>query len=209
MKGAERLTWLRRWLRWLFLPPPWWIAGGFVVLLGAVWLCAAASPLAPAMAVAYQIGGAVLAVWQFVSLQKGLNHGREWLTREVREWWGKRPTRRKHVLSSLPGAWSVSSASGQISVWPGEGAPQDEQLRQIWVKLKELTADVDKMDQAQKRHFGELTQLLDRNHKEALAAAEEAKRSVSSALTSAPLKAVFGFWLILLGLGMQVWLALP
>lgn len=55
----------------------------------------------------------------------------------------------------------------------------------------------------------ELTQRFERHQSAALAAAEDTKFRLSSALTSAPLMAVFGLWLILVGLGMQLWLAIP
>lgn len=72
-----------------------------------------------------------------------------------------------------------------------------------------MTTEMDKIDQEAKRQHAHLLKQLESNHAAALEAAEEAKKKVSTALTSAPLMAVIGFWLILLGLGMQVWLAAP
>lgn len=209
MKLSGVLEWARWWLLWVALPPPWWVVGSFVAAVWAVWLCIGPSPWAPASSVFYQIAGAVLAVWQFVSLQNGLHQGadRGWLTREVREWWAKRPVRRHHVLSGQPASISITASAGSASVWPGAGTSHDEQLRIIWDKLKTLTADMGQMSQEMRQKHDELRRRIEEHHAEALAAAEETKRRLSSALTSAPLKAVFGLWMILLGQGMQLWLA--
>lgn len=196
-----------RWLRWLVLPPPWWLVSGIVGLLVAVVLCLQNSQWASTVAVAYQVAGAVLAVAQFVSLQRRLNPG--WLTSEIRAWWDARPIRRMHrVGASQAVAWSVAYP-GRVSVSPAAGTPHDEQLLLIWAALKTMTTEMDKIDQEAKRQHAELLKQLESKHATALEAAEEAKKKVSTALTSAPLMAVIGFWLILLGLGMQVWLAAP
>lgn len=195
------------WLRWLVLPQPWWVVVGVAALIVAVLLCLQGSEWASSFAVVYQVAGAVLAVAQFVSLQRGLNPG--WLTAEIRAWWDARPIRRTHRAgASQTVAWSFAS-SGRISVSPEAGTPHDEQLLLIWAALKTMTTDMDKIDQEAKRQHAHLLKQLESNHAAALEAAEEAKKKVSTALTSAPLMAVIGFWLILLGLGMQVWLAVP
>lgn len=195
----------RGWLKWLVLPQPRWVVLGVVALVVAVEMCLTASPWAAAFAVAYQVAGAVLAVAQFVSLQQGLNPG--WLLRELREWWAARPIRRTYrVDARQAGSWSIGSPV-RLSVWPGAGTPHEEQLKLIWDKLKTMTTEIDEMGQDLKRQESQLIQRLERYHSAAIAAAEAAKESLSSALTSAPLMAVTGFWLILLGLGMQVWLA--
>ncbi len=195
----------RGWLRWLLLPPPRWVLLGVVALGAAVYLCLTASPWAAAFAVAYEVAGALLAVAQFVSLQQGLNSG--WLTREVREWWQARPRTRHYQLKAEGAGARISGSAARLSVWPGASASHDEQLRLIWDKLKALDGDIERLGQDTKRQHNELEARLVQNHADALAAAEETKRGISSALTSAPLMAVAGFWLILLGLGMQVWLA--
>lgn len=197
----------RQWLWWLALPPPWWIVGSLLAFLVAVWLGMNASPWAPAVAVLYQVGGAVLAVWQFMSLHRELNS--EWLTREVLEWWAKRPMRRHVVINVEPSSLSLSAPEGRVSVWPSADASHDEQLRIVWDKLKTLTSEVGQMRQENNLEHEELTQRFERHQSAALAAAEDTKFRLSSALTSAPLMAVFGLWLILVGLGMQLWLAIP
>lgn len=197
----------RRWLRWIALPPPLWVAGSLAATVCAIWLCIGPSPWAAAVAVLYQVGGAVLAVWQFVSLQRGLNPG--WLTREAREWWDKRP---RKVNATAAGAHIVlepATARAYGYVTHASDEPADEQLRQIWRKLGEFESNMKRLDDDVKLQEKLFDRRLASLRGEALSFTKAAEERLSQSITSAPLQAAVGLWLLLLGAGMQVWLALP
>lgn len=198
---------VRRWFRWLTLPPPWWIALGFVAAVGAVWLCASASRWAPAVAVLYQVGGAVLAVWQFISLQQDLNP--EWLTREVRDWWTKRPRKLNATAAGAHIVLEPATARAYGCVTHASDEPAEEQLRQIWRKLGEFESNMRRMDDDVKLQEKLFDKRLVSLRGEALSFTKAAEERLSQSITSAPLQAAVGLWLLLLGTGMQVWLALP
>lgn len=195
----------RRWLQWLIAPAPWWVVLMVAALAGALYLLIQKSSWASPAAAAYQLAGALLAVVQYVKLQEELNSG--WTTKEIRSWWSARPVRRTHEVKPVNMMSGSSASSSRATGELRAGASHDEQLLVIWTTLKALDAEVVKLGQDTKRQLADLSQRVDQHHKEAQKAAETVRREVGTALTSAPLMAVTGFCLILLGSAMQVWLA--
>lgn len=206
MKLSGVFAWARRWLRWIALPPPWWVALSLVATVCAIWLCIGPSPWAPAVAVLYQVGGAVLAVWQFVSLQRGLNPG--WLTHEVRDWWAKRPRKPRPITANVNAEagmkWSVGA-----SVTASALGTVEEQLQEVQKRLGLMDAQVQQLQNDLKRQKEYLEERLERVHSAAQEFSKAAETRISKTITSAPLQTALGLWLILLGSSMQVWLALP
>lgn len=199
-------AWARRWLVWVSLPPPWWVAGGLAATVSAIWLCVGPSRWAAAIAVLFQVGGAILAVWQFVELQQGLNPG--WLTREVRDWWEKRPRKPRPITATVNAEadmkWSV-----RASVTASSLGTVEEQLQEVQKRLGLMDAQVRQLQNELKRQKEYLEERLERAHSAAQEFSKAAEARISKTITSAPLQTALGLWLILLGSGMQVWLALP
>lgn len=207
MKFRTRIRRANQWLRWAALPPPWWIFLGAVAALSAVILCSTASPWGPAIAVAYQIAGAALAVAQFVSLQQGLSRG--WLTREVLEWWSKRPVKRPPITATLTAALAGSTVRGYASVTKPAKGTTEEQLREIWQRLSTTDSMLSKLGDDIRLQMEHSEKQLGALRGEAQSFAAATEQRLSETLTSAPLQAAIGFWLILLGLSMQLWHAWP
>lgn len=207
MKLSGVFAWARQWLRWMALPPPLWVAGSLAATVCAIWLCIGLSPWAPAVAVLYQVGGAVLAVWQFVSLQQGLNPG--WLTREAREWWAQRPRKLPPITASANITLEGITAQGYASATnPAEGTIE-EQLLNVQRKLGAMESTLLRLEDGMKVQRQQIAEQLEAAHRTALAFSKAAEQRLSQSITSAPLQTALGLWLILLGSGMQVWLALP
>lgn len=207
MKLSNLLGLMLRWLQWTALPPPWWVAGGLVATVGALWLCFVTSPWAPAVAALYQVGGAVLAVWQFVALQQGLNPG--WLVRELREWWARRPRKLPPITANSNITLEGVTVRAFASVTnPAEGTVE-EQLLHVRRTLGTMESNLLRLEDDMKLQRKYFAEQLEAARQSALGFSKEAEQRLAKSLTSAPLMAVIGFWLILLGAAMQVWLALP
>lgn len=207
MKMSGVLAWVRRWLQWVALPPPWWVGLGIAAAAMAVWLCISASPWAAAVAVLFQVAGAAMALWQFVTLQQGLNPG--WLTKEVREWWSRRPRKIPPITASANVTLPDITVRAYASVTNGVEGTVEEQILQVRKKLSALESNLLRVEaemKVQEQHFAEQMEV---HHQAALGFSKAAEQRLSQSLTSAPIQASVGFWLILLGLVMQVWLALP
>jgi len=199
------LEWISLWFLWSRQPPPWWVLLGAVAAGAAVFLLYTASPWGAAAAVLYQVLGAALALAQFVGLQQGLNPG--WLTRELRQWWAARPKKPVTVRGGLEAVEEGDRLTANVDVTDPRTEPTEEQLRLIWKKLSEYASQLHQHGEDIKQQREDFDKQLGVVHKQAQASSKDAEQRLSQAITSAPLQAAVGFWLILLGLGMQLWLA--
>lgn len=170
-------------------------------------LCLSKSDWTGLFAVLYEVAGAALAVAQFVSLQNGMNQG--WLTREIRQWWKSRPGKAVTAHGSGTGMGAMGAARARASGSMQRTESTEEQLRLIWQKLSVTETMLGKLEEDIKLQREDFVKRLEVVRSEARTLAEEAEQRVSRSITSAPLQTAVGLWLILLGLGMQVWLAVP
>jgi len=197
----------RGWLRWLLLPPPWWVLLGVLAAIVAVSLCFTASRWGPVVSVLFEVAGASLAIAQFVSLQQNLNSG--WLTRQVREWWEQRPRKREAIGMAASITLEGATARGYASVTRAAQDTPEEQLRQIWQKLGVVDSTLQRFQDDLKLQEQQFEKRLEVVRGEALTFSKAAEQRLGETITSAPLQSTVGFWLILLGLSMQAWQALP
>lgn len=203
--SSRRLGALQRWILWAAKPPPWLLVVGVVASVVAVSLCAMTPKWGAVVAVVYQAAGAVLAVAQFASLQQRLNPG--WLTREVREWWEQRPREIPPIVGSVNITLGPITGRAYGSSAPPDSTPVEEQLRKIWQKLAVTDSTMVRLEDDLKLQKEDFNQRLEESQNAARGFALSTEERLSTAITSAPLQAAIGFWLILLGAGMQIYLA--